>query len=328
MSTMTRLGVLSTLAALSACLDSAAPSASQSSAPVHGRRFTASMRTGLPIDVPAVDMDLPLQLRAWDTSDVALANAIDAEGGHAIIAFKELAAAKTLRNQGHRSAVSAATVNAALTMLRARGVQVVQYLDAIGAAHVVVSGTLAAQLNNSGFVDYVEPRQRGSIAGTPAIFKRSATTAMLGQTTPWGISLVRAPEAWSVSRGAGVGIEIIDTGHQQGHEDLPYVPSANCAGSFGGCDDGYPVPHGSHVSGIFLARDNGLGVVGVANGIDGSNVYEFGACSNITRECDVVQVTTGINAAIFDARVINLSLRQPYDVAQSNAVARHGPTTS
>jgi subtilisin family serine protease len=144
------------------------------------------------------------------------------------------------------------------------------------------------------------------------------------QTTPWGITMVGAPTFWSTygTSGAGAKVEIIDTGHQQGHVDLPAVSSANCAGVYGGCDDASTAGwHGTHVLGIVTARNNTDGVVGVAPGIAASDVYVYGACDN-SGVCPTDQVTAGINTGVWNVDVINLSLTQPYDAAQATAVAQ------
>ncbi len=88
-------------------------------------------------------------------------------------------------------------------------------------------------------MDYVEPRQWYHTTGirSPVLFWLPLGTP---ETTPWGITMVRAPEAWSLTTGTGVKIELIDTGHDRGHEDLPLVPTENCAGYYGGCDDSEP----------------------------------------------------------------------------------------
>ena len=97
--------------------------------------FTAAARTGGPLDVPEVRIDLPPEPRAWDTSDVALVAAVAAESGHAVVAFKEPASTRALQT-GVRAAVSAATVAAGLAILQEQGAQVLDMYDAIGAAHV------------------------------------------------------------------------------------------------------------------------------------------------------------------------------------------------
>ena len=107
-----------------------------------------------------VRVDLPPAPQAWDTSDVALAAVIAADSGHAVVAFKEATSAHMLKT-GCREAVSATTVNAGLDMLRARGVEIVDLYDVIGAAHVRMESSLAPGVRANALVDYVEPRQWG-----------------------------------------------------------------------------------------------------------------------------------------------------------------------
>jgi len=84
------------------------------------------------------------------------------------------------------------------------------------------------------------------------------------QTIPWGISRIKAPDAWALSTGRGIDVAILDTGIQLDHPDL----QANIKGGINiinprktpNDDNG----HGTHVAGIVGAIDNGIGVVGVA----------------------------------------------------------------
>ncbi|MDE2040389.1 MAG: S8 family peptidase [Elusimicrobia bacterium] len=81
---------------------------------------------------------------------------------------------------------------------------------------------------------------------------------------PWGIQRVDAPAAWSVTRGAGVKVAVIDTGIDYTHQNL----KANIKGGWNAIkndadfkdDNG----HGSHVSGTIAAADGPSGVIGVA----------------------------------------------------------------
>jgi subtilisin family serine protease len=272
-----------------------------------------------PMDVPAVRMDLPPKPRAWDTSDDALVAAIAEESGHAVVAFKEPGSGRALTT-GLRAAVSAGTVTAGLNRLRALGVQIVDFYDAMGAAHVTMPPSLAPVIRASPLVDYIEPRQWGRVEGVPGMNILAFLPLGTAQSVPWGIQLVRAPDAWTMTRGTGARIYLIDTGIDTTHEDLPHPPASHCAGASTGCEDAYPIPHGTHVMGIWTARDNTVGVVGVAPGVNASDVYVWGACAN-DGSCSTTDVTNGLNAAIFDADVINLSLSLPYDAAQANAVA-------
>ena len=271
-----------------------------------------------PRDLPDVVMDRPPKPRAWDTSDAELVAAIRAAGGRATIAIKERGSARALAT-GLRKAVTASTVNAGLAMLRTEKVEILQVLGAVGGAIVRIDPTLAPKLRSHPLVDFLEPDQRMELS-TTAGFAEAAVA--LAQSTPWGITMVRAPQAWTITRGAGVKIQLIDTGHEQNHPDLPAVPSSNCAGSFGGCDDAGLANHGSHVLGIWTARDNALGVVGVAPAITGPDTYVYGACSSTSGTCSSTEVTAGINSAIFNAKVINLSLSGPFDAGTSAAVGQ------
>jgi subtilisin family serine protease len=250
-------------------------------------------------------MDLPPSPRPWDTDASALADAVTAGNGYVVIAVKEPGSSHALQT-GIRAAVSAAAVTKAADLLRGLGVPDIDILENIGAIRARIDPATAIMLRANPLVDFIEPRRYGELQA---------------QTVPWGISMVRAPDAWTITSGTGAKIDIIDTGHQQGHSDLPFVSTANCAGAYGGCDDG-GIWHGTHVLGIATARNNSIGVVGVAPGINASDVYTYGACSSVSNSCPTDEVTAGINSGIWNVDVISMSLSQPYDAAQASAVAQ------
>lgn len=89
------------------------------------------------------------------------------------------------------------------------------------------------------------------------------------QSIDWGVNRIDADLAWSVSKGAGIKVGVIDTGIDKDHPDLV----ANIKGGVNFVfkkgqvnpdmwddDNG----HGTHVSGIIGAVDNSIGIIGVA----------------------------------------------------------------
>ena len=97
-----------------------------------------------------------------------------------------------------------------------------------------------------------------------------------GQTIPYGVSMVQAPDVWPSpennfvgSDGSGKKICIIDSGIFTGHEDLDGVNLNGYDGNLPWGEDGSG--HGTHVTGTITAQNNTLGVVGVLPGT--GNIY-------------------------------------------------------
>lgn len=84
------------------------------------------------------------------------------------------------------------------------------------------------------------------------------------ETIPDGVKQVKAPEAWSTSKGKGIRVAVLDTGIDFNHPDLKdnYVEGVSFVkGARTAMDDHR---HGTHCAGIIAAAMNDAGVVGVA----------------------------------------------------------------
>ncbi len=75
---------------------------------------------------------------------------------------------------------------------------------------------------------------------------------------------IDAPEAWAVTRGAGVTVAVVDSGADPGHPDLAARMLPGLDWVEGDTDPDDLEGHGTHVAGTVAAADNGDGVVGVA----------------------------------------------------------------
>ena len=97
----------------------------------------------------------------------------------------------------------------------------------------------------------------------------AASVAATGQTVPYGVDMVQAPQVWPDSNGSGKKICIIDSGIYTSHEDLVGGSFSGYAGNLPWNVDGSG--HGTHVTGTITAQNNTLGVIGVLPGT--GNIY-------------------------------------------------------
>jgi len=139
------------------------------------------------------------------------------------------------------------------------------------------------------------------------------------EVVPAGVVRVGVPYP-SLSDGAGVGVAILDTGIDLGHQDL--TGTVNAFTAFGSsCQD--DAGHGTHVAGIVGARDNNVDVVGVA---PAAKLYcvkvldQSGSGSDATVMAGldwVLRSHASVSPAI---RVVNMSLGRPGTVDDNPAL--------
>jgi minor extracellular protease Epr len=80
----------------------------------------------------------------------------------------------------------------------------------------------------------------------------------------WGIERVNARLAWNNSTGKNVKIAVLDTGISSTHPDLTVSGGINLVGKSKNNKWSDDNGHGTHVAGIIAAKNNTIGVVGVA----------------------------------------------------------------
>lgn len=139
------------------------------------------------------------------------------------------------------------------------GVVSMRYHHALNGFAARLSTSASAALERNPNVSFVEP---------DLMFQAAATCD--AQCLPAGIDRIDADRG-SVRAGDGRGsvvgnTAVLDTGIDASHPDLNVVGGVNCTNDkYGASAD--PNGHGTHVAGTIGARDNALGVVGVAPGI-------------------------------------------------------------
>jgi len=124
----------------------------------------------------------------------------------------------------------------------------------------------------------------------------------------WDMRQIGAPAAWARTQGAGVRIGIVDTGIDAAHEDIGSGRVAAFANCIGGCKDAAPFDdngHGTHVSGISGALNNGVGITGVAPQAQ----FVVAKVLDNSGSGSVDDVNAGIHWVVdHGAQVVNLSL--------------------
>lgn len=195
------------------------------------------------------------------------------------------------------------------------GVRPVRSLNALGVQ--VASVRLAnldsalSALRSDPSVIYAQPSYRVKAFGLPTTgFKGLSfglNDPMFGQQ--YAPQTIRATEAWSVTRGAGVTVAVVDTGVDTTHPEFQgrIVEGYNATTRNGNAKDDNG--HGTHVAGIVAAAaNNGAGMVGIAPEakIMPIKVLEADGSGSDAGVADGI-----VWAADHGAQVINMSLGGP-----------------
>ena len=171
---------------------------------------------------------------------------------------------------------------------------------------------------------YVQPEP---VAGNPSIDAGVMQSASIYQPEPliinpeplitnidapyvdkqWALSKINMSRLWQITTGSQeVMVAILDTGIDRSHEELDGLIIAEADFT----DDVSPNPndaygHGTHIAGIIAAKDNGLGIIGVAPECRLLNVK----VADDTGRCQALALAKGIVwAANRGANVINISI--------------------
>ena len=174
-------------------------------------------------------------------------------------------------------------------------------------------------------VRWAEPNRPRSIVSTDPYWPRLWGLKNTGQTVLGASGVadadIDAPEAWTLTKGRGVTVAVVDTG-VAAHPDLSVVPGWDFVD-----DDADPVDghgHGTHVSGTIAAAENGRGVIGVA---PQARIMPIRVLDDSGRGSSADSAAGFAYAADHGARIVNASLgASDFSYAERDAIRDHPGT--
>ena len=205
--------------------------------------------------------------------------------GQYIVFYKtvSLTNARIMAGQPFRARQQAMRDEATATLRKHRlGQKMVLHVYETALKGFAVSNLTAAEadlLRHDEQVDYIAPDQVVTLDDDPpanpagqaiGAGQRVTSEAMTvaAQTVPWGITRVGGGAS-----GAGKRAWILDTGIEPTHPDLNV--NTALATYFAGTSPNDEVGHGTFIAGVIAAKDNGIGVIGVAAGAEVVSVRVF-----------------------------------------------------
>lgn len=158
-------------------------------------------------------------------------------------------------------------------------------------------------------VKYMEPDIVVSILDVPQPLVAQEAEILEAEKIPWGVERINAPSLWPEVTGRGVRVGVIDTGVYTGHPDLIGFDGVLAVrGGFNAIDGGSYEDdnnHGTYIATILAARENGVGIIGVAPDAELYAIKVLSA-SGSGYSSDVVK---GYQWALDqDLKIVNLSL--------------------
>lgn len=142
-------------------------------------------------------------------------------------------------------------------------------------------------------------------------YEISAVVPKLDQSQDWSLSASNIPEHWKQTRGKGIVVGVVDTGVDLDHPDLQdgaIRAAHDFTGSFVRERD--RAGHGTHTAGLIGARNNSIGVVGVAPECELVIAKSLGDDGSGSGK----MVAAGIDYCVAQGSdVISMSLGSPFD---------------